>query len=299
MVGEGGILPDRGAAPKIRKDWYASRLDGELVGILSKGEIERMQEEVRAGLIPQAFYDQEIRCSRITSEEMTLITSAMIQALNEHHEKVKQSYIKETRKIVSIDPAWGGDVCKIMGIVNNTVEIEKNILNRYVAGEIIMAAKLVAQEIDTKNFIIDTVNDLSIADGLAVDEAQYNVQYFKSSNASKEEKESLQTIRCANRRAEAYLYTAKQILQFNVGPIKSMELRRQLVSASRYTTQSGSGRLLIIPKIKIKEDLGCSPDDADAYIMGVWGSQNVRPEGEKSKIVNFGAMNIVPDVIGV
>lgn len=299
MVGEGGLLPSCGVAQKLRPDWYASRLDGELSGILEAAEIRRMQEEVKAGLIPQAFYDQEIKCSRVTQEEMTLISSAMIQALNEHHEKTTTSYIPEVRRIVSIDPAWGGDICQIMGMVNNAVKVEKDILDRHRADEIVMAAKLVAQQIGTKNFIVDTVNDLSIADGLATDAAGYNVQYFKSSHKATEKENTRQEIRYANKRAEAYHYTAKQIMSFNCGSIKSLELRRQLVSASRYTTQTGSGRMIIIPKLRIKEDLGCSPDKADCYIQGVWGSQNVQPESEL-RINTIGAKgSMLPDRIGI
>jgi hypothetical protein len=233
-------------------------------------------------------------------DEMTLITSEMIKALNEYHAKVTKSYVKEYRKIVSIDPAWGGDVCKIQGLVNNTVMAEKSILDRHRAPEIAMAAKMVAQDIGTKNFIVDTVNDLSVADELAIDAAGYNVQYFKSSHKATEKKDTPQAIRFANRRAEAYHYTSRQIARFLCGPIKSDELRRQLTVASRYTTQGGSGRLIIIPKLKIKEELGCSPDEADCYIQGVWGSQHVQPvSSDKKQEVVTGAMNLVPDFIGV
>lgn len=293
----GGVLPDCGAAIKMAPNTYASRLDGEKAGILSQSELNRMKEEVARGEIPQAFYDQEIKCSRVTSEEMTLITSEMIHALNDYCQLTTVSYT-ETRKIVSIDPAWGGDVCKIMGIVNNTVKEEKSIHDKLRASEIAMAAKNVAQNIGTKNFIVDTVNDLSVANDLADDVADYNVQYFKSSHKATEKKDAQQAIRCANRRAEAYLYASRKIAKFECGPIKSDELRRQLTIASRYTTQAASGRMIIIPKQKIKEDLGCSPDEADCFIMGVWGTQNVEPELD-GQINTVGAMSLVPDRIGI
>jgi hypothetical protein len=53
--------------------------------------------------------------------------------------------------------------------------------------------------------------------------------------------------------------------------------------------------LIIIPKQKIKEDLGCSPDEADCYVMGVWGSQHVQPDEE---IGSGRAMRLVPSHIG-
>jgi hypothetical protein len=296
-IGQGGTLPDKGVAAKLRKDWYVSRLDGELSGILPASELKRLKQEVADGLIPQAYYDQEIRCSRVTQEEMTLITSAMIQALNDYHARTTKSY-RETRKIVSIDPAWGGDVCKIDGMVNMKVVKEKDILNRHDPQEIAMAAKIIAQDIGTKNFIVDTVNDVSISSLLSRDEAGYDVQEFKSSHSATEKDDTQEAIRFANKRAEAYHYTSRQIATYKAGPIENMELRRQLVTASRYTTQGNSGRLLIIPKLKIKEELGRSPDDADCYVMGVWGTQFVTPE-EKAGILTIGAMSCVPDHVGI
>ncbi|MFH1718518.1 MAG: hypothetical protein ABIF19_14275 [Planctomycetota bacterium] len=294
----GGILPVCGKAPKMAPNTYASRLDGELSGIYSQSALNQMQQEVRDGRIPQAEYDQEIKCSRITREQMTLITTEMIHKLNKHHAEVRVSD-GETRKIVSIDPAWGGDVCQIMGIVNHEArpEHQKAILDKMRTSEICMAAKLVARQIGTKNFVVDTVNAPGVADNLAEDEAGYNVQQFKSSFKPSEKKDTPEAITFANLRAQAYHYTSVLIHTFQAGPIKDAELMRQLPLASRYTTQPGSGKLIIQPKVKIKEELGCSPDKADCYIMGNWGLQFVQPEGPE--IVQFGAEALLPDYVGV
>lgn len=288
MLTEGGVLPICGQANMTRDNCYASRLDGELSGILSKDELDKMKDEVERGLIPRSLYDQEIKCSRITSEEMTLITTELIYQLNSHHRLTEHSPY-ETRKIVSIDPAWGGDVCKIMGMVNNEVlpENEETLLDRHRVSEIVLCAKRVAQRIGTKNFIVDTVNSPGVADGLAEDEADYHVQYFKSSHKAREQDDTQNAIRYANCRAEAYAYTARLIRTFEAGPIHSQELIRQLPIASQYKTQGGSGKLIILPKIEIKAGtkkragLGRSPDDSDCYIQANWGSQFVEPEIEQ------------------
>ncbi len=287
-LGDGGVLPDDGVAPMLRDNWFASRVDGELSGIFTHNELLRMQEEM-----PKAFYDQEIRCSRITSEEMTLITTELLYKMNEYVRNTRVT-IKEDKRIVSIDPAWGGDVCKMMGLVNCGIRAEKSIRDRHNITEIVMEAKLLAQQIGTKNFIIDCVNAPGVADLLSRDEAGYNVQRFKSSFKAKEKDNSESKIVFANLRAEAYHYTSRQIAKKLVGEIRSKELLRQLPIASRYTTQS-SNRLIIIPKIKIKEELGCSPDEADAYVMGVWGSQRVQDEKDPDMV----ASDYVPSFIGV
>jgi len=288
-LNDGGTLPDCGVAQKLKPNTFASRVIGEKSGIFSKAELARMKEEM-----PKALYDQEINCSRVTSEEMTLITSDMINALNNHHATTSESY-REVRKIVSIDPAFGGDVCRIMGMENCEVKIDSRIRDRHLTNEIIMAAKLVAAKIGTKNMICDTIGvGLGVCDGLAVDEAGYNLQRFSSSNKAKEKKDTLNSLQCANRRAEAYFYASQQVSSFNVGPIKDNELMRQLPLASQYKVQTSSGKLIILPKDKIKEDLGCSPDDADCWVMGVWGSKNVQPEVD-GQISTVGAMSLVPD----
>ena len=290
----GGTLPNIGVAQKLSPNTFASRVDGELSGIYGDAAIKVMQQKVKDGKIPKAIYDQEINCSRITSEEMTLITSDMIYALNNHHATTHESY-REVRKIVSIDPGFGGDVCRIMGMENCEVKKDERIRAKHLTNEIVMAAKIVAAAIGTKNIICDTIGvGLGVCDGLAVDVAGYNLQRFNSSNKAKENNDTLDSLQCANRRAEAYFYASEQVQHFNTGPIKDNELIRQLPLASRYKVQSSSGKLIILPKEKIKEELGCSPDDADCWVMGVWGSQNVQPEVD-GQIITVGAMNLVPN----
>jgi len=191
-------------------------------------------------------------------------------------------------------------VCKIQGLVNHEVKDEKSLLEKHRTNEICMAAKLVAQNIGTKNFIVDTVNAPGVLDGLVADEADYNVQEFKSSYKAKETEDSREAVTFANLRAQAYHYTAKLIRTFEAGPIKSRELMRQLPIASRYKTQGGSVKIIILPKENITEALGCERDEADCYVVGNWGLQFVQPESE-SGIVDFSQAysHLVPDYIGV
>lgn len=282
-LGSGGTLPVCGEALKMSPNTYASRLDGELSGILKQHEIDRMKDEVARGLMPQSFYDQEVKCSRVTSEAMTFITSEMIYELNQYHQHTERPKSRK-HKIVSIDPAWGGDVCKIGGLCNYEVVLERSILDKLRNNEVVGAAKVVAQELGTKNFIVDCVNDNGVADLLATDEAEYNVQYFNSKYKAKPREDTTDALKFANLRAQAYHYTSTLIRSFEAGKIHNDELRRQLPIASRYQTNN-AGKLIILPKKEIKhgrkgvngkqgmEGLGCSPDEADMYVMGCWGTQ--------------------------
>jgi hypothetical protein len=304
---ETGVLPDCGVPPKSKARWFVSRLDGEKTDILPASELEDMRNDPQ---IPRSLYDQEIKCSRITTEEMTLITSELLALCNQHHAEVSVSF-KDVRKIVSIDPAFGGDACKIKGMVNGEVVEERTILDRHRTNELVTAGKLMAQLIGTKNFIVDCIGvGLGVADGLASDEAEYAVQYFNSAQKATdiEDKKKIgwSQLRFGNRRAEAYFYTAEQLRLFKCGPIKSAELMRQLPVASRYTTKGSTGKLLILPKDIIKKELTCSPDEADCFVMGVWGLQHVEPELDEDMrdaagniIVDFGAQHLVPDCAGL
>ncbi len=277
-LGEGGTLPEVGMADKMRDGWFASRLDGELANIMSPEELRLAKEDM-----PLVMYDQEIRCRRITQEERTLITSAMLDALNNVDWEITRRTFNETRRIVSIDPAFGGDLCDIKGLENNQ-ELAHEQFHPHMTHEIIAAAKLMAQEIDTKNFIVDCIgNGKGIADGLQCDEANYNVQYFGSAEkpsdapTKKGQRKSL----FANKKAEAAFYVAMQIKAMKAEAIKRRELLRQIPLATRYKV-TGSGQILLLPKDEVKKELGCSPDDSDSYIQGIYGLQFVDPVEERN-----------------
>ncbi len=290
-----GLLPDCGISTRNKARWFTSRLDGEKTDILPASELEDMRNDPQ---IPKSLYEQEIKCSRITTEEMALITSSLLAKSNEHHANTKVSDMP-IRKIVSIDPAFGGDKCPIFGMVNCEVVEMKMILDRHRTNEIVTAAKIVAQQIGTKNFVCDAIgNGLGVCDGLASDEAQYHVEYFNSSEKPTEQtpkkKLAWAQMRFGNKRAEAYFYTAEQLRTFHAGPVRDSELLRQLPVASRYKTTAG--KLFIIAKDLIRKELGYSPDAADAFVMGVWGTRSVGADTEadtKMEIYDW-----MPDTLG-
>lgn len=271
---QGHELPVAGKANGCMPGWWCSRVTNNATNFLD-GEFLKLCVEKW----PKQIYDQEINCARITTEEMTLITSAMLHELNSRLAGVYQDR-STPRRIVSIDPAFGGDVCKIMGMEEGEVLREESIRDKHNTAEIVMAAKLVAKQIETKNYIVDSVgNGLGVADGLSIDEAAYNVQYFNGAEApTKDDPQEL--LQFANKRAEAYYYTSERIRRLEISPITSQKLMRGLPAASRYTVTS-KNKLLILPKTKIREFLGRSPDDEDCYVMGQWGLQWVIAENQK------------------
>jgi len=266
-------LPDSGVAAKCKPGWLASRLIADKSGIISREELDLMLQEVAEGTLTQVEYDQEMQCRRVTDEERTLITSAMLDRLNTVNWDSLRITEPESRRIVAIDPAFGGDQCNIKGIENGRIiPGEERKVNWTLTHEVVFEAKEVARRIHTKNFIVDCIgNGKGVSDGLKIDAMKYNVQAFNSAERCED------SDRFANKKAEAVEYCAQEIRQLKVEPIKSPETRRQLVGLSRYKI-TNSGKMIMRHNDDTRKELGCSPDDGLSYVYGIYGLKRVRPE---------------------
>lgn len=263
-------LPTMGKAKKFMPEWFASRLLNSKSGIIPKEEIERLLREVEKGLLPLSFYEQEYECRRVTDEERTLITSAMLARLDEIKWEIYRDTAKEIRRIIAIDPAFGGDLCSIKAFENGR-ELDERAVHYTLTSEVVYEAKLLAEQIDTKNFIVDCIGvGKGVADGLANDIADYDVQYFNS--AAKVEDSDLYS----NKKAEAVAYGASLVRRCKVESIVDAETRRQLVALSRYKV-ARNGKMLMISNDDVKKDLGRSPDKGLCWIYGQWGLRYVDP----------------------
>ena len=269
-------LPTNGKAEHCKPGWFASRLIADESGIIAREELDTMLEEVEQGIITQVEYDQEMQCRRVTDEERTLITSAMLARLDEVEWDIYRDTAQELRRIVAIDPAFGGDICAIKGFENGRELVQKNIKNPNMrTNDIIQEAKLMAVEIDTENFIVDCIGvGKGVADGLADDVANYDVQYFNS--ALKLKKDELGFNLYYNKKAEAVAYAASLIRKLKVESLRDPETKRQLVALSKYKV-ARNGTMLMISNDDVKKELGCSPDKGLDWIYGQWGLQYVEP----------------------
>ena len=269
-------LPTAGKADKCRDGWFASRLTADESHIISQAELDLIKEEIKQGLMPLSLYEQEYQCKRVTEEERTLITSAMLdRLLSRNWESIRHTETK-IRAIIAIDPAFGGDICALKGIRNGKVIESKRMHfdgGRGMTSDVVLEGKLMAKRLGTKNFIVDCIgNGKGVADGLAQDEMNYNVQYFDSAGRTEDSR------MYANHKAEAVNYVAGKIARCEVELIEDVETRRQLVYLSRYKVQPGSGKMIMRPNDEVKKDLGCSPDDGLCYIYGIWGQDRVSVE---------------------
>jgi hypothetical protein len=273
-------LPRNGQADKCKPGWFASRLIADESGIIARTELDKMLEEVAQGTMTIEDYDQEMQCRRVTDEERTLITSKMLARLDEIEWDIYRDSAKEIRRIVAIEPAFGGDLCSIKGFENSR-ELAQRGLHLKLTSEVAHVGKVVAEEIDTKNFIVDCIGvGKGVADYLANDVAGYDVQYFDSAAKARVKGVKSDVIAdCnlwANKKAEAVAYAASLIRRLKVESIVDAETKRQLIALSRYRVTS-SGRTIMILNDDVKKAIGCSPDKGLCWIYGQWGLQYVDP----------------------
>ncbi len=270
-----GQLPTKGAAVNCKPGNFASRLTADESGIISRKELDLMLQEVAEGIITQEQYDQEMQCKRLTDEERTLITSAMLDRLNTVNWDSVRITIPEIRRIVAVDPAFGGDQCALKGMENGRVLYEKQV-SWTMTHEVVFEVKEMCRQLGTKNIIVDCIgNGKGVADGLKIDEAKYKVRYFNSAEKCED------SDRFANKKAEAVEWAAQEIRQLKVEPITDPETRRQLVALSRYKV-TNSGKMIMLKNDEVKKDLGCSPDRGLAYVYGRYGIRRVRPESRRA-----------------
>jgi len=228
------------------------RLTAEHSGIIPFDELVKAKNET-----PLPLFNQEYLCARVMDEEFTLITSAMLDNLPRN-----VAYPIVNKRVIAVDPAMGGDEC-VAYVMQGPKIIDTKIM-RYrdtmkITGELV----LLGNKHDLPHYIIDSVGiGQGICDRLT--ELKLHVNMFSSGRGASEK------TRFKNLRAEAWWYVRSQVEQGHVEYPADDELRRQIPFGSRYNVNS-AGQIQMIDKQKIKEELGCSPDRAEAWMMGIYG----------------------------
>jgi len=245
--------------------WFGQTLRASESNLLPQVELDKARQEM-----PTSLYDQEFECARITDEERTLITSRMIEGLK----AIALRLYPQTRRIISCDPATGGDEC-VCYVGENGEIIDELILHERDTMKIAGHLAILGSKYEIDDYIIDSIGlGKGIADRLT--ELGKNVQPFCSSE------KAIDSDRFRNLRVEAWWYVMEQMEAHEVPYPVDSELRRQL-SGVRYKVMDSSGRLQLDPKDATKKILGRSPDRADAYVMMQYGLQFVMPAERKNK----------------
>jgi len=260
-VDEGEPLPVAGPATRCRPGMFALRLCANHSGIFTPEELAAARGDPST---TTEIFDQEYLCARIAEEQFALITSAMMANLWEPGRRARPMPAKA---IIACDPSMGGDACAVDVQWGPESILHKSFRTRdtmRIVGEL----RKISDETAILDFIVDSIGiGAGVAHALAED-TRYAVQAFNSGE------QASQPARFLNKRAEMW-WRAREDVQTSECDRPDEETCRQVPFASRYKVGS-NGKIQIVDKDRIREDLGRSPDDAEAWAMGRYGIRGAR-----------------------
>lgn len=200
-------------------------------------------------------------CEDLVEEAFTLVTSAMLMSLP-YPLPAGTASCPRKKRIISCDPAMGGDACVIY--VFDGLQAQPPLV-LYTRNLDQVYAQLVktSKETGIVDFIVDSIG---IGEGVCRDlekHDEFHVQRFCSSE------EGVADTQVGNKRAALWWYVKGEIEAGRVERPVDRETLRQLPYASRYKVRSG--KIWMMEKAEIKKLLGCSPDHAEAWAMGLYG----------------------------
>lgn len=209
----------------------------------------------------RAYRDGDWSALKATNHLVSTDDLKKLQGLYMHN-------VKDYR-IVICDPATTHDECVIYCMHNNKI-IDQQILHgetdpMKIAGHLIIMAN--------KHNVTDIGGDCIGLGGPIFSRVEefkmYKVHYINSANKSSHDEFD-------NLRAEIYWTLMQKVIDKKIPYPEDEELRRQLINTT-YEVTGSSGSIRITKKDKIKSVIGCSPDRADAFAMGVWLTDQVEP----------------------
>lgn len=173
------------------------------------------------------------------------------------------------RRVVSIDVARYGDDKTVCYALENNRWIGKDSWEMKSTMETVGRAVMFAKKHDVKAFAVD---EIGVGGGVG-DRLQELGHEVVMVNASERDSDSPYY----NRRAEIHQYTRDAFENGNVElTVDDSDLNEQL-SWPKYKVVKSNGSFQVEGKEDIKKRYGRSPDDADAYMNGLWALQHVTP----------------------
>jgi len=263
---------------KYKKDYpdeaYCRTLKASESGLVPEGELRKAQNEM-----PHALYMQEWECERLQTSDRVLIQPAVIERLR----GIRHNWGARDRRIVACDVGFEGDECVIFVMVNTRI-LEAQYMHPQTTDEIIGALTQMGAKHDIDDFIVDPIgNGKGVIDGMRKI-SRLRVQGFDARVTAPSD--SSDKRRYGNLRAKAWWHAWEEMTAGRCDFIEDMKTRQQLCAVRFKFKDNGA----LLMERKDNKDLrkrlgGVSPDRADAFIMGMWGSRNVQDyKSEVSRI---------------
>jgi hypothetical protein len=239
------------------EEWFIHELRASQSGLIPTNELRKAKKE-----IDPLLFAQEFECAFIADEEMTFITSSMIESV-----KLIETKYPFEKKLVGIDPALGGDECVIYYMKN--FKVKKQVIGHWQDSKVIAAEALaLASEFDCSNICVDYIG---LGEGVysRLNEIKHiNAIPVDSRNKSGDPV-------CYNKKAEMWWRVRKLFLDKKIPYPEDLELRKQLSSVK---FRFRNGLLCCEDKEKTKKKVGCSPDRADDYVQTAFTMLTLNPE---------------------
>lgn len=183
---------------------------------------------------------------------------------------VSQVPLQRNRKIAtSCDPArMGDDDCVIYGGISGRI-VEEDIQAQSRADSVCSRVLQVNKKIGGNHILCE-------ADGLGGPICDF-LRKLKPDNVYLQEVymngAAEDSEHYANMRAQMYFYAKEQVEQ-GKEQIPDDEYLKQELVATKYFYNIKTGKIQLIPKEDIKDDIGRSPNRADAWVMNVWARKS-------------------------
>lgn len=220
--------------------------------------------------------------------ENALISSEMLQEL-----KDVKIWSQDIRRVVSCDPALGGDEC-VVECLENTKLIDRMILHDRDSMKIAGHMIVMAEKNECDNYAADTTGGLghAILDRIREMKQEANIQYADSSLGAEDSEKFY------NLKAEMWWYAMTEIADKKVAYPEDEETRAQLC-AMRFKVINSNGKIQMEAKDQTKKRIGRSPDRADCRVIGIWATQRARPFIKKDRWADdFNTGEVIADVSG-
>jgi hypothetical protein len=191
-----------------------------------------------------------------------LITSVMLSQLL----GIKR-HLPQVRRAIGCDPSLGGDECVTYVIENGTVVDEAILMGERDADKV--AARIAGLAIRWR------VEDIGIDSVGIGGEIIYALRRLlpKANIISISSAERSGNDKFGNKRTELWWNALELVQDKHVGYPEDEELRKQ-ITAVKFKPPSAEGWIILEPKNKTKDQIGRSPDRADAWVYGLWALRN-------------------------
>ncbi len=242
-------------------DWHRSLLRADVSGLIPPVELEKMRTQYRV----ESLYYQELMCEFIDDDDKVLITYKDIENLNRQVWQGKD----DPRRLISLDPSEGGDDCvfKVLEGYNLIGELtlkgEKNTMN------IVHEACKLSVKYECDDFCVDAIG---VGAGISDRLKQIGKRVIKIK--AQERLKLRNPDKFYNLRAEIWWEAMELITTHKIPPITCPKIKDQLTGL-HYDIDI-NGRIKMERKREFKKRIKRSPDDADAYVNGLYYISKVK-----------------------